>query len=168
MSDMLKYVYDNVAHEVFDWTVPGPARPKRYRNHKERRGWTSLHSYRVALKQVLAAYKGMPKQEAGDWHKELTGIVDLHIGKTSTGFQQHFPQAPESPCDALWEEWANNCAVEMNRATTLQRETQKAHDKQSVEISVAGHVLLHLSILLGSHSLSVPPLQAVPCWHLPW
>ncbi|DBA92391.1 TPA: hypothetical protein ACH3X1_015762 [Trebouxia sp. C0004] len=43
VSEMLKDVYDNVAHDVFDWTQPGPARPTRYRNRQERRRWKDLH-----------------------------------------------------------------------------------------------------------------------------
>ncbi len=55
LSEMLKDVYDNVAHEMFDWTKPGPAKPTRYRNHKERRRWEDLHKYRAELKQALDA-----------------------------------------------------------------------------------------------------------------
>jgi len=43
VSRMLKDVYDNVAHDVFDWTKPGPAKPTLYRNRQERRRWKDLH-----------------------------------------------------------------------------------------------------------------------------
>ncbi len=63
VSEMLKDVYDNVAHEVFEWTKPGPAKPTRYRNHKERRRWKDLHKYRAELKQALDAYKSKPRKQ---------------------------------------------------------------------------------------------------------
>ena len=133
VSEMLKDVYDNVAHEVFDWTKPGPAKPTRYRNRKERRRWKHLHKYRAELKQALDAYKSKPTEATDSWHEEVCEVVTLHRGKTSTTFQQHFPQAPESPCDAAWKQWAQTCATEVSRATAAQREAQKAHDQQSIE-----------------------------------
>jgi len=134
VSEMLKDVYDNVAHEVFDWTKPGPAKPTCYRNRKERRRWKNLHKYRAELKQALDAYKSKPTEATDSWHEEVCEVVTVHRGKTSTTFRQYFPQAPESPCDAAWKQWAQTCATEMSRATAAQREAQKAHDQQSIEI----------------------------------
>ena len=34
ISEILKDAYDNVAHTVFDWTKPGPAKPIWYRSHE--------------------------------------------------------------------------------------------------------------------------------------
>ncbi|KAA6421549.1 MAG: hypothetical protein FRX49_08493 [Trebouxia sp. A1-2] len=71
VSEMLKDVYDNVAHQVFDWTEPGPAKPTRYRNRQERRRWKDLHKYRAELKQALDTYNSKPNEAADSWHKEI-------------------------------------------------------------------------------------------------
>jgi len=133
VSEMLKDVYDNVAHDVFDWTKPGPAKPTRYRNRQERRRWKDLHKYRAELKQALDTYNSKPKEAADNWHEELSGVVSLHRGKTSASFRQHFPPAPECPCDATWKQWTQACASEMSKAKGAQREAQKAPDQQSIE-----------------------------------
>ena len=129
VSEMLKDVYDNVAHEVFDWTRHGPA---RYRNHKERRRWKDLHKNRGELKQAVDAYKSKPTEATDSWHEEVFEVVSLHRGKTSASFREHFPPAPESPCNAAWKQWAQTCASEMSKAKAAQREAQKAHDQQSI------------------------------------
>ena len=64
VSEMLKDVYDHVAHDVFDWTKPGPTKPTRDRNRQERRCWKDLHKYRAELKQALDTYNSKPKEAA--------------------------------------------------------------------------------------------------------
>ncbi len=137
VSEMQKDVYDNVAHDVFDWTKPGPAKPTRYRNRQERRRWKDIHKYRAELKQALDTYNSKPKEAADNWHEELSG------GKTSASFRQQFPPAPECPCDATWKEWAQACASEMSKAKGAQREAQKAHDQQSIEKQIKKTKWLH-------------------------
>ncbi len=97
MSEMLKDVCDNVAHDVFDWTKPGPTKPTPYRSRQERCCWKDLHKYRAELKQALDTYNSKPKEAADSWHEELSGAVSLHRDKTSAGFRQHF--SPESVRD---------------------------------------------------------------------
>ncbi|KAA6422129.1 MAG: hypothetical protein FRX49_07880 [Trebouxia sp. A1-2] len=95
--------------------------------------WSKILQTGIRLPLALDTYDSKPNKAADSWHKEISEVVGLHKGKTCASFQQHFPPAPECPCDATWKQWAQTCASEMSRAKAVQREAQKAHDQQSIE-----------------------------------